>query len=61
MGEGWGRGGDVLEAFSLRRARGVWVRLLRAVVVRAMGEGRRALVVVFRRARADIVAVVWWL
>jgi hypothetical protein len=33
--------------------------LLRAVVVRDMGEGRRVLAVVFKRARADMVGVVW--
>jgi hypothetical protein len=33
--------------------------LLRAEVVRVVGEGRRALAVVFKRARADMVGVVW--
>jgi hypothetical protein len=56
-----GHGGeerDVLEEDSLRNARGVCVMLLRAVVEREILAGRRALVAVLKRARADMLCCV---
>lgn len=51
------RGGqDILEADSLSATRGVWVRLRRAAVLGTeRTEGRRALVAVLKRARADML------
>jgi hypothetical protein len=57
MGGGWRE--DVLDSDSLRKVRGVWVMVLRAVVVREMG--RKALAALFRRARADMMCVVFGL